>query len=161
METDSMGELDVVKLRGIVANCSDDKTAYEVVQYVREKHARELAKVSDYLIDQSLAAMVERTRRRRASVVLNDGFDLFGEFSVKRQRLIETTDSFGKTIRKNKNVRDVTIGQMREEIQRLERRTLPEHKELSDLKRMVEKAEKFGDDNTTFGEALTRAHSEG
>lgn len=156
-----MSELDVVKLRGIVANCSDDRTTFEVIQHVRDKYAKELAKVTDYLVDKSLATIVERTRRRRASSVLNDGFDLFGEFSVKRQRLVEAKDGTGRTIKKNKNLRDVTIGQLREEIQKLERRTLPEHKELADLKRMVAKAEKFGDDQSTLGEALTRAHNEG
>jgi hypothetical protein len=155
-----MSELDVVKLRGIVANCSDGKSTYEVIQHVREKYSKELAKVTEYLIDKSLATIVERSRRRRATVVLNDGFDLFAEFSVKGQRLIEARDASGRVVKKNRNIRDVTIGQIREEIQRIERRALPEHKELDALKRMVERAEKFGDDATTLGDALTKAHTE-
>ncbi len=154
-----MSELDVTKLRGIVATASDGRTTHEIIQFVRTKHAAALKNASDYLIDKSLATMVERSRRRRATAVLNDGFDLFEEFSVKGQRLVETRDAAGKVVKRNVNLRDVTIGQMKEEIQRIENRALPEHKELTHLKRMVERAQKFGSDDTTLGEALTKAHT--
>ncbi len=153
-----MSELDVMKLRGLVLASAEGRSTGDAIRFVREKHSRELAKVADYLLDKALGAMLQSGARRKATAILNDGHNLFGEFPVRGTRQVEVKTESGKSVKQYRKLYDVRIGQLRDEIQRLERRRLPEHKEVAILKAMVAKAEKFGTDETPVGEALLRAH---
>jgi len=153
-----MSELDVMKLRGLVLASADGRSTPEVIAFIRDRHGKELGQVVDYLIDKALSGMLQSGSRRKASMSLNDGFDLFGEFPVRGTRKIEVRTSGGKTVKRYRRMQDLTLSELQDEIQRLERRKLPEHKEIVLLKKMYERASKFGDESTTVGLALQKAH---